>query len=452
MPPCYIGGMALSDIVNVSITSATVTPSRPGFGTALIAAYKVPLAFTNRVRKFGSLAEMISFGFLTTDPAYLAATKYFSANPRPQYVKIGRRALAPVQTVTLQCLSAIQGDVYTIDVGKAGFPLTTLTYTVLAAATTTTVATAIELLTEAVTGVDSTQSTDTITVTKASADAAGSLVDFRNWSTNFKMADITADPGIVTDLTAMRLEDSDWYGLVLDSASKNEIIAAAAWVETQRLLFPSRNSDYAITDSVSTTDVAYLLKNSAYGRTGILYSQSQLLSYSDAAWLGNRFGGANPGQDTWKFKTLKGIAADLLTSGQTSAAWAKNANVYTSIASVNVTQNGTTASGEYWDVIRFVDWTKSEIEIRIFAALANLQKIPYTDKGVAVVVGIIKGVLQDGINVGGLSSDPAPVVVAPKVADIDPVTRGTRVLPNVTFQATLAGAIHVVNIQGTVSV
>lgn len=444
--------MALSDIVNVSVSSATVTPSRPGFGTGLIAATKVPAAFTNRVRKFGSLAEMISFGFLTTDPAYLAATKYFSQNPRPQFVKIGRRANLPVQTVTFQCLSAITGDIYSVDCARAGAAWTNVTYTVPVSSTTTTVATAIEVLIEAVNGIDSTQATDTITATKTAGDNAGSLIDFRNWTTNFKFADITADPGIVTDLTAMRLEDGDWYGLVLDSASKNEIVAAAAWVETQRLLFPSRNSDYAITDSVSTTDVAYVLKNSAYARTGILYSQSQLLSYSDAAWLGNRFGGANPGQDTWKFKTLAGIAADALTSGQTSAAWGKNANVYTSIASVNVTQNGTTSSGEYWDVIRFVDWTKSEIEVRIFAALANLQKIPYTDKGVAVIVGIIKGVLQDGITVGGLSSNPAPVVIAPKVADVDPVTRGTRLLPNVTFQATLAGAIHVVNIQGTVSV
>lgn len=445
--------MALSNIVSVSITAQTVTPSRPSFGSALIAVNDVPAAFTNRVRRFGSLAEITSFGFNANSVAYNLATKYFSANPRPQYLYIGRRANKPVQTVTLKCLSATQGDIYSVDLkGNNQAAWTNVTYTVPGAATTTSVATAIELLVEAVTGIDSTSATDTITITKAAGDPTGALFNVRNWTTNFELADITADPGIVADLTAMRLENADWYGLVLDNSSKAEIQAAAAWVETQRLLFPARNSDKQITNSVSTTDIAYLLKNSAYSRSGIFYSQNELQGGIDAAILGNRFGGANPGQDTWKFKRLAGIAADTLDEGQIAAAWGKNANVYTSLAGVPITQNGTAADGSFWDVTRFIDWLKSEIEVRIYAALVNLQKIPYTDKGVAVITGIIKGALQDGINVGGLSASPEPIVTAPKVADVDVISRGSRLLPNVFFQATLAGAIHSVTIQGTVSV
>jgi hypothetical protein len=51
-----------------------------------------------------------------------------------------------------------------------------------------------------------------------------------------------------------------------------------------------------------------------------------------------------------------------------------------------------------------------------------------------------------------LSSDPAPVVTVPKVADISAGNKTTRTLPDMKFTGTLAGAIHKVIITGVVSV
>jgi hypothetical protein len=42
--------------------------------------------------------------------------------------------------------------------------------------------------------------------------------------------------------------------------------------------------------------------------------------------------------------------------------------------------------------------------------------------------------------------------MAPKVKDVSSADRANRVLPDVTFSATLAGAIHAVEILGTISV
>jgi hypothetical protein len=438
--------MALEDIVNVSITASSQTPTRPGFGTPLFAVNKVPTAFVNRVYSFASLKEITDFGFVSTDPAYLMATKAFSQNPRVKKIKIGRRDLKTVQSVTLKVLDATEGAVYSFTLNGVA-----VTYTVLASATTTTVATAIELLTEAVTGIDSTSSTDTVTITKATASAAGTLFDLKDWTPNLTIKDASADPGIATDLDAILAFDSDWYGLALDSCSKAEAVAAAAWVEANDKIAVWDTSDSECFDNAVTTDIGKTLKGSNYARSGVMFNANQLRAYASCAWLGNRFP-FDPGSDTWKFKTLAGVPTSVMTEGNISNLLAKHINVYTAIAGVSMTQEGITSSGEFFDTVRFIDWLKAEIKVRVFAVLVNNQKIPYTDAGVDIIVSIIKGALQDGITVGGLSNDPAPTVSAPLVKDVNSIDKGNRLLPDVVFTGTLAGAIHAIEISGTLSV
>lgn len=438
--------MALEDIVNVSITAATASPSRPGFGLPLIMASKVPAAFTDRVRLYGSLAEMTSAGFATSDPAYRAATKIFSQNPRVNRVKVGRRASKPVQTLELTVLNATEGAVYKFTVNS-----TAITYTVLASATTTTVATAIAALINAVTDVDATSDAAVITVTKASAAPAGTLTNILELDPKLSLFDATADPGIADDLAACLDEDADWYGLVLDSNSEAEVKAAAAWVEANRKLFCANTSDSGVLDADEDTDVASDLKAASYARTALLYSGKELLSYSAAAWMGDRFP-YDPGAATWKFKTLAAVTVDSLTAGQRAAALEKNCNVYTVIAGIPMTEEGVTSSGEFIDVTRDVDWLEAEIKVRVFQRLVNSQKVPYTDTGIDLLVAILKGTLQDAIRAGVLREDPEPVVVAPTVAEINGIDRADRKVPGITFTAELAGAIHALTIQGTLSV
>ena len=52
---------------------------------------------------------------------------------------------------------------------------------------------------------------------------------------------------------------------------------------------------------------------------------------------------------------------------------------------------------------------------------------------------------------GILAADPAFTVTAPAVADVSAGDKTARTLPDVDFDATLAGAIHKVEISGTVS-
>lgn len=437
--------MPLSDIVTVNITTSTASPTRPGFGQPLIAAYVSSTIIPGRSMQFGSLTEMVSAGFAVTDPAYLCASKIFSQNPSVKDIKVGRRALAFSQVVQLTCLGIASPLQYSM---KVGGQQVTVTGTGTANGDAAALTTAINAL--SISGLTTTNPGAPSAIVQL-AMSSGKLIDVQFDTTHTTVADTTADPGIATDLAAILAVDTDWYGLLLDSNSPAEILATAAWAEANGpKLFLTNCSDTAIMNPSSTTDVAFELKSFSYARTALLMSKTSLLSYSGAAWMGNRFP-FDPGSDTWAFKTLAGVAADIMSDAQVHAVENKNANVYTTVAGLNITQFGITPSGEFIDVVRGIDWLRSELQISVFGLLANNAKIPFTDSGIDAIRSTILGVMQEGIDAGLLAASPKPIVSTPTAASVDSIDKSKRNLPNVTFSATLAGAIHATTISGTVS-
>lgn len=294
----------------------------------------------------------------------------------------------------------------------------------------------------------STVSTDTVTLVPS---AAGKHIHVAGWdAAKLDVENVTADPGIATDLAAILLADSDWYGLCLDSQSKAEVVAASAWAETNKYLFCYDSSDTSCSTS-STSDVMSTVKAASESHTVGTYNGVDNQQYTGAAELGNRLP-FQPGSNTWKFKTLKNITPDILTTTQLNNIQGKNGNVYITVAAINMLEEGVCADGEFVDVVIFIDWLKATLQTRVFAALAANPKIPFTDAGADVIRGVVLGTLADGIKVGGLAASPTPTCTVPLVASVSSTDRANRKLPNVLFQAQLAGAIHKVVINGTVSV
>lgn len=434
----------LSDFVNLVTTSGSVTLTRPGFGTALLVCQNLPAGFgLGVIKTYTSLKDMTTDGFAVTHPAYQMASALKSQNPSPAKWKIGRRTAA-IRNVTLTVTDSTVGGIYKVTVdGKA------LTYTVPVAATTTSIATALAALVA--------PTSQLVTATAAAAvvtlaGPSGVVFDVADWTANLQVADTSVNANVAADLAAISSADADWFGFALDATSKAEALAAAAFAEANKKLLGVATSDYAVTDSASTTDVVASLKSSSYFWTWSMHHNTQLLAYANVALFGNRFP-FDPGNETWGFKTLAGVRASVYFSGaQEGNVWAKNGNTFTTTASANLTQKGQVAAGEWIDVVRFRAWLESEISIRVVSALANAPKIPYTDAGVDSIVSVLDGALKEGIRRGGLSDSPAPVISAPLVASVDSTTRGTRRLPNVNWSARLSGAIQAVDINGFLSV
>ena len=450
--------ISLSDVVQTSIQASSATPTVPGFGKTLFFANKVPANFPASPQTYTNLSGLIAAGFLTTDDTYLALQAAFSANPAPPAVMVQKRTNKTTQVVTLTCLSAVQGAVYSINIVTPLGVSSTITYTVGASATTSTVATAIAALIAAVSGFAGT--TASAAVITIASPAAGTLNGFNNWTNNFYFADASTDPGIAADIALALSYDNTWYGIEIDSHSKAEILAAAAAAEANKKLFATSSSDSNVPDNTVTTDVASAVQTAAYHYTAILYSGTNTKAFSGIEWQSGRFAGSpTPGNDTWMYNTLPGISADSISETQFATLGNKFATGYVTIQGVNVTASGGIAntnsggrsgSGEFLDVRRFQDWLLAQIQIGLYTALLGPGKVPYTDKGITVLANALSAALQRGEQAGGLVSGSS-VVSQPTAAAAGVSDRSNRILRNLNWSAQNAGAVHLVISSGTVT-
>lgn len=439
--------MSLSNHVSISISQDTVTVPRLGFGKALLLSYSA--SWAERVRTYSSLAGVAADFSTTTSPEYLAAAAYFGQNPRPSTLKIGRGANAPTLAYTITPTAA-NSTIYSITVRGEGVTTTTVTYTSDASATVAEICAGLETALNGVTGANFT-ATDNTTNVDVTGDAAG------DWFTlevsQFSLLDIAvdhADPGVAADLNAIQAEDDDWYCLLTNYNSDACVKAADAWIAAQKkiYIFDSPETE-AATTAAGNGELFDDLKDLARARTAPIwhpYTGDMMAAASAGKNLPQ-----DPGSITWKFKTLSGVQPVTLTDTHKTNLRARNANFYVTVGGNNIMTDGTTADGDFIDVQRGIDWIENEVQTEVFANLLGPGKIPYTNAGVTVITSAIKAVLARAVERDVLAADPAPAVVAPDVADISASIKATRVLPDVQFSGTLAGAIHKVNITGVVS-
>lgn len=264
---------------------------------------------------------------------------------------------------------------------------------------------------------------------------------------------IAANP-VADDLTAINDVNDQWYALIATTRDVPTVKAIAAWVEARIKLFGTASSDLDIINVAAGTDtnsIAAFLNQLGYVRTFVMYHQDAETDFPEAAWFG-RVLPLEPGSETWKFKTLNGISYSNLTTTQLNNALNKKANVYEFVGGVGITENGTVAQGEFIDIIRGIDWLRARIQEFVFSLLVNSPKVPYTDAGIAGIQAEVMRALQLGVDNNFIAEDPQFIVTVPLAADVPPADKAARILRNVRFQATLAGAIHAVIIRGTVSV
>src|SRR3990167_5954644 len=394
--------MELTDIVDVVITRDSVTVTQQGFGTGLILA--THLSGTARVEYFDSLSALALVHPSTTE-AYKAASEYFAQTPAPERVAIGRRHV-DVANVTVSVVA--NTTLYSVTINGVNFPFTSD-----ASATATEIR---DGLIAAVNG-----GSEPVTAASVDSDTFSLTQDVPGdaWtmavSARLTIDALTAADAMADDLSAVNNEQPDWYGLVLTDRSSANMQAAD------------------------------------YSRSACIYHAAADTVYPDAALMG-RVLALEPGTYTAMFKNLAGIAVSTLTSTQSTNARAKFCNTYEQVAGVNITAEGQVSEGDYIDTIIGIDWLEARIKERVFGKLAGALKVPYTDSGVAVVVAEVKAQLQQGVDRTFLSNNPAPTVTAPLVADVSAIDKQNRLLPDVKFKATLAGAIHKTEISGVVSV
>jgi len=95
-------------------------------------------------------------------------------------------------------------------------------------------------------------------------------------------------------------------------------------------------------------------------------------------------------------------------------------------------------------------WLKTNIRERVFATIANSEKLPYETEGAAAIEADVRSVIAEAQGYDIVADDTPISVTTPNVLDLTPAQRNTRILPNVKFSCRLSGAINGTVIRGEV--
>ncbi len=251
--------------------------------------------------------------------------------------------------------------------------------------------------------------------------------------------------------------EAAFYGIhITEFRDTKDIEDAISWAEANEKMFAFEYFDYK---NCPVDNFSYYRSCCMYAGEADGYGSDRQPAenrYAALAWMAKCFG-YDPGTETWHLKELATIVPSALSTDQKKELAGNHINTFLRYAGCNCTIGGYTLAGEWIDVIRFRDWLKAEMQINVFNALKVNRKVPYTDGGIGLIEGKMEETLKKGQDIGGIAptqygTDGDTIygytVVVPRASDLTEAVRKSRKLPGCYYTARLAGAIHVVEIEG----
>ena len=254
------------------------------------------------------------------------------------------------------------------------------------------------------------------------------------------------------------LATDGWYVICPAGIVSTEYEKIAEWTEAQTKMFAF--TSLAI-------DPGFQVKE--FYRTFWIFGRENTAQLAENVPMANNFMHVawasrtlnyDAGSETWAFKTMAGVNPSSLTTQEERTIEENGGNFYTSVANKNITRPGKVMAGEWIDTIRFRDWLQNDMQKRIYNLFIVNPKIPYTNAGIGLIENQMIASLKSGQAVGGVAeteydTDGNEVkgftVKVPKASELTEAQRASRVLTGCKFTARLAGAIHAVDIQGTLT-
>lgn len=252
--------------------------------------------------------------------------------------------------------------------------------------------------------------------------------------------DLTA---LTSALNTLLLTHNDFYYLISPEQGDVEVTALAEWISTQKKIY-----------------VASTSSESLYKELKGLYDNVFLLVHDQpdtypAEGLVATLAPQTIGSYTWTFKTIQGVPAVSFDNTKIKDIEDNNACTYIAESGVNITSHGVATSGEYIDVIQGQHFIEAKISENIFGMLVRNPKVPYTSDGIAMAVAELEKALRlagkNGI-IAQENDEYQYTITVPKIEDIPANTKANRVLPDIPWEATIAGAIENVKINGVLKV
>jgi hypothetical protein len=426
----------IDSIIQITITRETTAVATASFNIPLVLAQFTN--FAERTRTYTDIDE-VAEDFDSADNVYKMAQRLFGQDLGvPPSIVVGRRQ---VDGVDGSIISPTSGVTYSVTINGTEYSYTAgggTTATII----TTALKTAYELAPKV--GITFTDNLDgTFDVQVDDAGDEWSIVS----SSTVSLTDIVPSESWTEALDAVIAENNDWYALVSEVHTKTEQLELTAAIQAQHKIYVTSTTDVN-SISTATTDLGYLNKNSGVTRTSTIYLPTASTEFPEAAWVGALLPQV-VGAASWNFKRAALVSASNLSSTARTNLRNKNVNMFTTVAGVNIFQDGVMADGRPMSEIIISDWIHARMQEQIYFRLINLLKIPFTRAGFAVIEGEMRSVLQQAQSNGAIDTFS---VISPDPLAIPSNQRAQGIAGTFTFTARLAGEVKNVIIRGTLTI
>ena len=249
---------------------------------------------------------------------------------------------------------------------------------------------------------------------------------------------------VIDGLNQVIQTNGEFTFFVSNETSEENITALASWAKANKKFYGATIAP-ALVPTISSPNSDYVF----------LFVSSNKNEYPEAALIG-RCSTYQPGSATWMFKSLNSVTPEVFDDQATMVELinSKNFITYVSKYGIKMTTGGTVTSGEYIDVMLGILWVQSDMEIRIQRLLVNTPKVPYDNGGIALIASQVEATLKAATNASIIRKNEGGIGVyeinIPDVSDINANDIANRELKDISWVATLAGAIHHVEITGVV--
>lgn len=273
-------------------------------------------------------------------------------------------------------------------------------------------------------------------------------------------------PEAVVDTVQRAVNSSNgWYVLCTAGVDKYDYELIAAYIETVPRMFiyteldTFENENQSILPAVS--DVYYRTAG-VYGREYVGQPEEEIFAanpYMNVAWA-VKWLYYSSGSETAAFKSLMAVKPSKLSSTELNAIVTNHLNYFVEMGNKNISMHGMVMAGEWCDTIRFRDWLKNNMQLKVVNLFVTTPKVPFTDQGIALVQNQMIAALKEGQDAGGIAPDefdadgnkiPGFSTSVPLAANIPASDKASRKLTNCRFKARLAGAIHFADLDGSLT-
>lgn len=453
------------EVVEVVVSLGTSAIQQTGFELPLfVTPHNI---FSERVRSYSTLDSLVQDGFAVGSPAHRFAENCFAGKFKPSAVKIGREEyLESVVDFNKADYSGILTLNITVQTSTNKYTKAIKTASLSAATTPTQAALAMKTAITADTDIGAlVTTTAAVSLLTIKPVAATTKISIGYAMEKYYAITNLGTEAVVVALPLIADEDNNWYFLATESHLPVDIKAAAAYASSatpkKMHVYSSASSD--IINPATTTDIMSELKALSYSTSTGFYNETADEDWSEGGVIG-AIASIDPSfGETLHLKTMPSITVSKLSLTKQEAIWNKNGNFYKTLKGVNVLWEGKTASGEYFDTIRFGHWLAARIDESLFGFLYRQSNLGLSLKMSDDDLPVLKSVLfNDPLNIAirnngiltGYSSDGTvdytPIVTIPQRKDIPVNDLAARFLDGLSVDCVYANPLHFIKIRAYV--